>query len=717
MRLAAATLVVAVTLLVLLLAYRASPPVVQPVGELDSLVFKRFQGLETEAATRYRWSQAHSTIVLPQVGSASSELRLDVWYPSDGTALPLTLSARSLPETTAPVSGRRTLHLLYPSDAAGDMRLELGSPTWRPPGDARDLGVAVERVAWRPLGTALPPLTQLLVVPALAAALFALVLRLGSALAFAVGAGLLAVPLAALAALSPLSYAPYTLRLLLLALLAHLALVLWSAFAPENRRWRLPKQVEPVDALLLLGIGYWMLLIFQWYVYWDTGAGVRPRPGTHVVGTASLIAIALLAFVPRLDAAVRRKAGLAALAVGSLANGVYAAWFAFRRHGADFFIWWRAAFDFNLGRPLYKLDDLAADAYGHVFKQPPFFGMLFLPLATGDDLLYLLIFRIASIVLYLVCGWLLWRLLRPRLGAWVAAAAVSIVLGLMQPPYDTLSYGQTDIVVLLLLTLALYGLRDRRPWLVGFCLALGGMAKVYPLLAGGMLLAKRDWRSIGWLAAWLIVLNAAAVPVMGWQNHVIYLTEVLPGIRGTTTWLENQSINGFASRLLTHMMQTAPVSSAALDLIKYLAFGLGTGVAIGLAALPLERRGAGFALQWGGFAILMLLVAPASWMHYATITALPMLMLVWSAADAPLGRARMAVFVLSFALIGYGNQYTFFDGARRPGLPELALSFKFYGMLMLWCLTCHVVWVAWRSSRQSTAPLEAPRPAQTPIQV
>ena len=279
----------------------------------------------------------------------------------------------------------------------------------------------------------------------------------------------------------------------------------------------------------------------------------------------------------------------------------------------------------------------------------------------------------------------------------------------MQPPFDTLAYGQTDIIVLLLLTLALYGLRDRRHWLVGFCLALGGMAKVYPLMAGGMLLAKRDWRSIGWLALWLVLLNAAAVPVMGWQNHVIYLTEVLPGIRGTTTWLENQSINGFASRLLTHMMQTAPVGSGTLDVIKYIAFGLGTAVAIGLAALPLARRGAGFALQWGGFAILMLLVAPASWMHYATITALPMLMLIWSSLDAPLGRMRAAVFALSFALIGYGNQYTFFDGARRPGLPELALSFKFYGLLMLWCLTCHVVWSAWRAGQETTATVEAPR--------
>ena len=367
----------------------------------NSLVFKRFQGLETEAETLYRWSQARSTIVLPQVGAASSELRLNVWYPSGSAALPLTLGAQDLPRTTAPVSGRRTLVLLYPSGGSGDMRLELSSPTWRPAGDARDLGVAIERVAWRPLGPALPPLAQLIALPALAVALFALGLRLGARIVPAMLAGLLAVPLAALAALRPLEVAPYTLRLLLGVLLAHLALVLWSAFTPEGRRWRLPTRIEPVDLLLLLGIGYWMLLIFQWYLYWDTRAGVRPRPGTHVVGTASLIAVTLLALWPRLDAAVRRRGALAALAVGSLANGAYAAWFAFRRHGPDFFIWWRAAYDFHLGRPLYKLEDLAADAYGHVFKQPPFFGMLFLPLATGDDLLYLLIFRVASIALYL----------------------------------------------------------------------------------------------------------------------------------------------------------------------------------------------------------------------------------------------------------------------------------------------------------------------------
>lgn len=690
------------TLAVLLVAYRAAPSFAQSAGDLDSLVFHRFQGLETDGEASYRWSKASSTIVLPQVGNARSELRLDVWYPSGDTALPLTLYSAGRPLTTVPVSGRRAINLLLADTASGDVRIELASPTWRPAGDARDLGVAVERVAWRPLEPPRPPLAQLIVLPALAAALFWLVLGAGGGRGPAVVAGLLAVPLAALAALRPLEVAPFTPRLLLLVLLAHIALFLWSALGPQGRRWRLPSRVDAVDALLLLGIGYWMLLIFQWVLYWDTGAGVRPRPGTHIVGTATLVAVAALALVPRLSSLVRRRGALASLAAGGLANGVYATWFAFRRHGPDFFIWWRAAYDFHLGRPLYRLDDLAANAYGHVFKQPPFFGMLFLPLATGDDLLHLLIFRIVSVALYVLCGWLFWRLLRPRLGGWVAAAATAIVLGLMQPAFDTLAYGQTDIVLLLLLLLALYGLRDGRHWLIGLCLALGGMAKVYPLLAGGMLLARRDWRSIGWLALWLVVLNGAAVPVMGWQNHLTYLFEVLPAIRGTTTWLENQSVNGFASRLLTHSMRTEPISSASLETIKYLAFGLGAALAIGLAALPLPRRGAGFALQFGGFATLMLLVAPAAWMHYATITALPMLALIWSSADAPLSRGRAAVFAASFALIGYGNQYTFFDGARRPGLPELALSFKFYGLVLLWCLTCQVVWSAWRS-RQTVA--------------
>jgi len=60
---------------------------------------------------------------------------------------------------------------------------------------------------------------------------------------------------------------------------------------------------------------------------------------------------------------------------------------------------------------------------------------------------------------------------------------------------------------------------------------------------------------------------------------------------------------------------------------------------------------------------------------------------VRSAADRPLSPARAAMVALAFALIAYGNQWTFFDGTPRPGLTALALSREFYGLVLLWAAT------------------------------
>ena len=75
----------------------------------------------------------------------------------------------------------------------------------------------------------------------------------------------------------------------------------------------------------------------------------------------------------------------------------------------------------------------------------------------------------------------------------------------MQPPFDIIAYGQIDIMLLLLLTLALLGLRDERPWLVGLAIALGALFKLYPLLLAAFLLVRHEWKALGWLVGWLDV--------------------------------------------------------------------------------------------------------------------------------------------------------------------------------------------------------------------
>lgn len=733
-----------ITLGLLLGAYRVTPALSRAVGSQDALIFRNFHQLETAGSFTYRWSKGDgsataplasnpevvapvglSMIALPQIGQPRQGLlSLTLWMPAEQPATSLALSAAGQPLLTLPLSGRRTVELLVPQHmlAGGEPRFELSSPTWSPLNDPRPLGVGVETLQWRPSGWTLPPVRQLWVLPGLALALALLLQRLGRSAGVAtLAATLIGGGLALAAALRPLEVAPFTHRLLLLVVLAHAALLLWTALYPAEscaeppRWWALPHRVGPVPLLILMGVGYWMLLLYQRALCTETVVSVCPRPGTQIIGSIALLALlalaALLALQPRLRLAHGWRLALAILALSGVAEAGYAATFAFRRSGPDFFILWRAAYDFNLGRSLYKIDDVLANHFGHVFKVPPFYGMLFLPIAEATDPQYnlaLAAHRGLNIVLYLTTGGLLASLLHrqgaSRFGWSVALGAVGVIMGLMQPPFDTIAYGQIDIMLLLLLTATLLGLRSQRAWLVGLAIALGALFKLYPLLLLGFLFVRREWRAIGWTGAWLVLFNGVAVGVMGWQNHVVYVTQVLPNIGGGTSWVENQTINGFLSRLLTGTMQTDPVRDPLINLLTYTCFGLVAGVSLLLALVRSERQSSLFALQFSLFAVVMVLAVPAAWMHYATITILTLVVLVWYAADQPLTLGKAMLIALAFALIAYGNQWSFFNGTRNPGLPALALSYKFYGLLVLWSLVVTLLWQAWALRREAVQP-------------
>jgi hypothetical protein len=89
-------------------------------------------------------------------------------------------------------------------------------------------------------------------------------------------------------------------------------------------------------------------------------------------------------------------------------------------------------------------------------------------------------------------------------------------------------------------------------------------------------------------------------------------------------------------------------------------------------------------LQFGVFTILMVLTVPAAWMHYQTIVILPMFALLLLAhARGGLPRWQAALLAAAYALIAYGNQWSFYDGTIMGLLTVLGVSYKFYGLLLL----------------------------------
>ena len=433
----------------------------------------------------------------------------------------------------AEVQGRRTLSVDLPRSAlaGGDVRLSLTSPAWTRGKDPRPRGVAVERVAWHPTSWMLPPARQILVLPLVAVELALLLLRVGAdsraaRLVPPVAGGLLALA----AGGRPLEVAPYTHRLLIGIILLQGTLTLWSVLVhtPCRKWWRLPATVSPTAILLLMGTCYWTFVAYHAALCLETRR-FCPSLTAVVAGLGVLAGLIVSTWFP---APRRTVVALAVTAAGGAVQAIASGLLAFRRPAVDFLTLWTAAHDFSLGGSLYKPAEVAANHFGAVFKVPPFYGMLLLPFARTDVRTALALDRALDVALYLVCGTILVRWLQERLGARIALCAVAIVLGLMQPAFDAIAYGQIDVVLLLLVTLALLALQGGRPAIVGLAVALAALLKLIRWSSSLFLAARREWRAVAWTAAWLVALVAVAVAVMGWREHVVYVSEVLPRIGG-----------------------------------------------------------------------------------------------------------------------------------------------------------------------------------------
>jgi hypothetical protein len=430
--------------------------------------------------------------------------------------------------------------------------------------------------------------------------------------------------------------------------------------------------------------------LWQWVETADGAVNVTPAPTTSWIGGALALGLLGLAGWYALRggtlplnqrAGMLRRVALVLCVVAALAHLVYMIWFAFQRQGPDFWILFKGARDWARGGSLYDLDAIVENHFGHVFKVPPFYGMLFLPFVFQDGERILFFHRIINVILISVTAIIWLRMWGLRIRS-TAGAGVLILLN-FRPITDTIAFGQIDLALLLALTLALWALRADRAMLAGALVALGTLFKVYPLLLLAFLIVKRRWWALAGFALGMLVLNGLSISVIGWEMHRVYLFEVLPRIGGTTSWVENQTISGFLARLSVLPTDTTIFHNRPIELL-----GLALGAAIGLLACLLALRPARpasttLALQYGSFALVMVLTVPAAWMHYQTLLFLPFAALLLHARDHQIGLTRAALLAISFALAGCGNQWSYYNGTVLGVLTVLGVSYKFYGMLLL----------------------------------
>lgn len=686
------------------LAYGQAWPLIVDVGQDDHWFVAGFHGPEQGAIGPFRWSDGDSQIFLPRPTLRRSVmLTVRVIDPRATPASPRQLIIRTDGTVLAQIEldhgHMRDYELLVPveTNLLQSMKVRLISDVSLEHEGGRELGVALKRIAMLPSGDGpLLPSPWLALHALLFGALSYSAVRLGGgsrviALLLTGGCALL---IALLLGFKPLDTLPYMHRFTLLALIFCLGGgIVRLLLLP------IPTEQHPHGAALLpgrylplvLATCAWLALLFQYVMIWDGATGIGSPTWMRATGLGlAIVGVGLWGWRTWRDGAIsleqrreqRARPILIMLAVAAGLQIAMSLEFAFSRQAPDFLILYRGARDWVAGGSFYDLEAVVTNHFGHVFKVPPFYGMFFVPLVYGvDETRSLLLHRSLNTLLIAATALVWLRMWRIPLFS-LTAAGLLILLD-FRPLFDTIAFGQIDIVLLFLLTLALWALREERDGLAGMLVALGTLFKIYPVILLAFFVLKQRWRALIGFGLGMLIFNGVAVAIVGWEEHRIYLFEVVPKIGGTTSWVENQTISGFMARLAAPPTAAVIFRDPLLQMVGTAISGLFVLAALALSLRPATSQSTRFALQYGLFLLLMVLSVPAAWMHYQTLLLVPFatLLLHWRARQVPLGFAMLLG--ISFALIAFGNQWSFYDRSIGGFLSVLGVSYKLYGMLLL----------------------------------
>lgn len=353
----------------------------------------------------------------------------------------------------------------------------------------------------------------------------------------------------------------------------------------------------------------------------------------------------------------------------------------------DFDILFHSAQRLAQGSSPYDVNGLRAAPFGGYYKFPPLVDVILARFTQFDWMQVAHVYLALGLLFYFASFVLLVRIehLAFRSPPFYLLAIAFLVF---QPSLDTLNGAQHEFLLLLLFTIAYWGMHQPhvRQAVIGVCIALTVIIKLYPLLLVVYLVMRRWWTAVIALFATLAGLTLFSIATTGWELERQFWFEILPSLSGATAWLENQSFFGFFARLFVNGAAVDPARVTFLPTATYLAYiAIGLGLLVSLIAL---YRGILPEYCWAILVPLMLLIGPNAWIHYETLLLLPLailLALLWERAPAwqwlALGGA---VF-----LVAFGNE----DTVRNTTL-GIIQSYKFFGVLIFWLLGVIRAWQA-----------------------
>ena len=130
---------------------------------------------------------------------------------------------------------------------------------------------------------------------------------------------------------------------------------------------------------------------------------------------------------------------------------------------------------------------------------------------------------------------------------------VGCLVGLCFPLHRNFLYGQYYVVLLGILTAALWAAQRQRNYLAGSLLALGVAVKIFPVIVTLHFARKKNWAALLACLFTGILCAVVSIAVFGWSLHRTYLLQVLPAtLRGEA--LDPYNLNSSSLSSLLHRL-------------------------------------------------------------------------------------------------------------------------------------------------------------------
>ena len=238
----------------------------------------------------------------------------------------------------------------------------------------------------------------------------------------------------------------------------------------------------------------------------------------------------------------------------------------------------------------------------------------------------------------------------------ILVAALTLVIAFnFMPVNRAISLGNIDPVILLLWVLGVFLLQRRRVAPSAFCFALGTAIKLSPIYAVPLFALRRQWRWLAWYLIWTVILLVASVWKVGWQNHVLWATQVAPalscGIRGF--W--SRSLPGlvFALSNPQRLMICLP-GDHALCLVNKVLSGIVYGAFL-FWCWRTSRDSRALVFEVTLLPLVVLLVSPMSWTQYYVLAVLPLIYLWMRSREFHAGSSHRGLILLAGCALLFGS--------------------------------------------------------------